>query len=85
MNTWDGKVTQELQSEHDKRHPGLVCQNCPRELESQRRLREAADRLAMPDWRLTTRGRWVVAVGWVLVTGTLGWFAYDIANWVWGR
>ena len=47
--------------------------------------REYPVRPSEPDWRLTTRGRRAAVVLFVVVTGVLGWFAYDISNWVWGR
>jgi len=58
-----------------KQHP----QEHPIELE--RRPREEG----MPDWRLTTRGRRAAVVLFVVVSGVLGWYVYDISNWVWGR
>jgi len=44
----EAEDSSETQAEHDARHPGMICQQCPKNLASEQRLRDLTERLRLP-------------------------------------
>lgn len=73
MFTWDEKAAPSprplTQAEHDARHPGKRCRDCPEEVAFRNAIAGLADRTARPRWY---ERRWVVPAA-CMIGFLVGW------------